>query len=874
MDLRLYDTLTRDKRPFRPIRPNNVRMYVCGPTVYDLAHIGNARPVIVFDVLFRLLRYHYGEAHVTYVRNITDVDDKINDRAVRDFPGLPLNEAIRKVTEKTARQFHADVAALRCLSPTYEPRATDFVQPRADGRADMITMIEQLIARKHAYRAGSEVLFDTQSMPDYGALSARKLDEQRPGARVAVDAHKKNPLDFVLWKQSSDDEPGWESPWGRGRPGWHIECSAMSAAYLGDVFDIHGGGLDLIFPHHENEIAQSRCAHGTRTMANYWLHNEFVIVEGEKMSKSVGNFRTIADLREDWQGEVIRYQMLMAHYRQPLDWIESTSREAQLIVDRWYDFLKDFDDFDFDTRKEVDGQALKFLADDLNTHQVLARLGVLFEAAKKSSLAANVFVNTARLLGFLTQAADDYFAFYKEVGGAVPKSSPLVLDELLKVRNQARADKDFEKSDYLRNIIYLYGRRVVDGPNGDSTLVPAEKDFFSVSTNARARLSSAARVAMAQIETSQTPSTGSFKTGFVSKYGLIFNYTPQFNEALALAYVALDRDLGSGSVTEDDLRSALVDVVLTNRVKLAKFGPDVVAGAALFKLLSGTIRKFEAFFDNNIISVPEGIEWSVGSVAVVSSAKMHAAAAPTTDSILSPLHADDSSTSNFLVRTESSSSALDYRSTTLIRAFITATRLLMYHFDQSSIFIPPIGSNEQGIGQSAVTAMRLAKSDDGSYLRPGQRPLFPYKLSTEFVEKARALPLYAKLSRILSLELFRPISRELLTLDRLCLARSARDPSVRLFWNIEAVQTYFGVESPVGEHDLSEQSLSEVIGRGLQQQDLNPKDTKGILRQADRLARLRRKAAFVSQHEAVAAQHFAESLVLHMLASAEALRDE
>ncbi len=339
MDLRLYDTLTREKRSFVPLDPDNVRMYVCGPTVYDFAHIGNARPVIVFDVLFRLLRHRYGERHVTYVRNITDVDDKINDRAARDFPGLPLNEAIRKVTEKTARQFEADVAALGCLPPTFEPRATDFVLPRADGKTDMVTLIKQLIARGHAYEAGGEVLFDTQSMPDYGALSGRKLDEQLPGARVAVDAHKKNPADFVLWKQSSDDEPGWESPWGRGRPGWHIECSAMSAAYLGEVFDIHGGGLDLIFPHHENEIAQSRCAHGTSAMANYWMHNGFLEVEGDKMSKSLGNFVTIHELLSGWQGygwpgEALRFNMLRTHYRQPIDWtLEGLDEVSQDLVD-------------------------------------------------------------------------------------------------------------------------------------------------------------------------------------------------------------------------------------------------------------------------------------------------------------------------------------------------------------------------------------------------------------------------------------------------------------------------------------------------------------------------------------------------------------
>ncbi|RVB56374.1 cysteine--tRNA ligase, partial [Mesorhizobium sp. M7A.F.Ca.CA.002.03.2.1] len=302
--LRLYNTLTRTKEDFVPIDPLNVRMYVCGPTVYDFAHIGNARPVIVFDVLFRLLRHLYGQTHVTYVRNITDVDDKINARALRDFGGeiasgtLSLNEAIRRVTEKTADQFHSDVAVLGCLEPTVEPRATEFVEPRADGKVDMITLIQSLIERGHAYVAAGEVLFDTASMPDYGQLSKRNLDEQQAGARVAVDAHKKNPGDFVLWKLSSPEEPGWNSPWGRGRPGWHIECSAMSAAYLGEVFDIHGGGLDLIFPHHENEIAQSRCAHGTEMMANIWMHNGFLQVEGQKMSKSLGNFYSINELLE------------------------------------------------------------------------------------------------------------------------------------------------------------------------------------------------------------------------------------------------------------------------------------------------------------------------------------------------------------------------------------------------------------------------------------------------------------------------------------------------------------------------------------------------------------------------------------------------
>jgi cysteinyl-tRNA synthetase len=343
--LRLTNTLTRAKEAFRPIDPKNVRMYVCGPTVYDYAHIGNARPVIVFDVLFRLLRHLYGADHVTYVRNITDVDDKINARALRDFGPeieagrVTLNEAIRRVTERTAGQFHEDVAALGCLPPTFEPRATEFVLPRPDGKADMVTLIRQLIERGHAYEANGEVLFDVASMPDYGRLSRRNLEDQQAGARVAVDAHKKNPADFVLWKRSSAEEPGWESPWGRGRPGWHIECSAMSAAFLGETFDIHGGGLDLIFPHHENEIAQSRCAHGTPVMANYWLHNGFLQVEGRKMAKSEGNFVTIHELLRTekfggrkWPGEVLRLAMLMTHYREPIDFSVVRLEEAENIL--------------------------------------------------------------------------------------------------------------------------------------------------------------------------------------------------------------------------------------------------------------------------------------------------------------------------------------------------------------------------------------------------------------------------------------------------------------------------------------------------------------------------------------------------------------
>jgi cysteinyl-tRNA synthetase len=463
MELRLYDTLTREKRAFVPLDPANVRLYVCGPTVYDFAHIGNARPVIVFDVLFRLLRHLYGETHVTYVRNITDVDDKINDRAARDFPGLPLNDAIRKVTEKTASQFHADVKALGCLPPTFEPRATDFVLPRADGKTDMVTLIKQLIARGHAYKAGGEVLFDTASMPDYGALSGRKLDEQRPGARIAVDAHKKNPLDFVLWKQSSGDEPGWESPWGRGRPGWHIECSAMSTAYLGNVFDIHGGGLDLIFPHHENEIAQSRCAHGTSLMANYWMHNGFLQVEGAKMSKSDGNFVTISEALKDWPGEVVRLNMLKTHYRSPIDWTVRGLEESRKTIDFWYDVIGD------DTQVETspDKQFVEALYDDLNTSNAITRLhSIALQARGPASGLAQIELKrtlkySGMLLGLLENTQGSHLSRYSR------SVDPTKIASLMNDRTAARARKDFKESDRIRDELAAMGVVLKDSKDSE-----------------------------------------------------------------------------------------------------------------------------------------------------------------------------------------------------------------------------------------------------------------------------------------------------------------------------------------------------------------------------------------------------------------------
>jgi cysteinyl-tRNA synthetase len=457
MELRLYDTLTREKRTFVPLDPNNVRMYVCGPTVYDFAHIGNGRAAIVFDVMFRLLRHLYGADHVTYVRNITDVDDKINDRAVRDFPGLPLNEAIRRVTETTAAQYQADVTALDCLPPTVQPRATDFVLPRADGKTDMVTMIRQLIARGHAYEAGGEVLFDTQSMPDYGALSGRKLDEQQAGARVAVDAHKKHPTDFVLWKLSSENEPGWDSPWGRGRPGWHIECSAMSAAYLGKVFDIHGGGIDLIFPHHENELAQSRCALGTPAMANYWMHNEFLNVEREKMSKSLGNFVTIRELLNDWPGEVLRLNMLKAHYRSPMDWMLKGLEESARTLDDWYAIAADI------TGEEPAAAVIEALSDDLNTPQMIATLHALRNgAASGNQRSRNEFAGSLRFFGFLSESTAQWNGRKQQASGIDAEQ----IDGLISDRAAARARKDFRESDRIRDELAAMGVVIKDSKEG------------------------------------------------------------------------------------------------------------------------------------------------------------------------------------------------------------------------------------------------------------------------------------------------------------------------------------------------------------------------------------------------------------------------
>ncbi len=371
--IRLTNTASRRKEDFVPLDPANVRMYVCGPTVYDRAHLGNARPVVVFDVLFRLLRHIYGADHVTYVRNFTDVDDKINARAAA------TGRDIRAITDETIGWYHADMDALGALRPTHEPRATEWI-------GAMIAMIGTLIGRGHAYEAEGHVLFAVESYRDYGALSGRSIEDMIAGARVEVAPFKRNPMDFVLWKPSPPDLPGWDSPWGRGRPGWHIECSAMARELLGDSFDIHAGGLDLQFPHHENEIAQSRCAHPEGGFARYWLHNEMLQVEGRKMSKSLGNFFTVRDLLDRGvPGEVIRYVMLMTHYRSPMDWTADKAAEAQAVMARW-GRLAGAAAPDAAPAPEV----VEALADDLNTPLALARMHALAASGDAAALAGSL----------------------------------------------------------------------------------------------------------------------------------------------------------------------------------------------------------------------------------------------------------------------------------------------------------------------------------------------------------------------------------------------------------------------------------------------------------------------------------------------------
>ena len=437
MSLVIYNTLSREKEAFAPIDAAHVRLYVCGPTVYDYVHIGNARPVVVFDTLYRLLKRHY--PRVTYVRNITDIDDRIIVRAADN------GESIEALTDRTTHAYQGDMRRLGALAPDVEPRATQYV-------AEMIAMIQRLVDNGHAYAADGHVLFSVPSMDDYGRLSRRSRDELIAGARVEVAPYKKDPADFVLWKPSTDAQPGWTSPWSRGRPGWHIECSAMSAKHLGETFDIHAGGLDLIFPHHENEIAQSRSAFGHPFMATYWMHNGFLNISGEKMSKSLGNFFTVHELLDQFPGEAIRLLLLSAHYRQPLDFTHEGLTQTKATLDRWYGALRGKDAKASDSVPKAVEDAL---CDDLNTPMAI---GAIHQLVDSTELRAG-----AQALGLLQQNAEAWFR-WTPADSSGPSEADI--DAAIAARQAARKAKDFKESDRIRDELKAKGVILEDGPKG------------------------------------------------------------------------------------------------------------------------------------------------------------------------------------------------------------------------------------------------------------------------------------------------------------------------------------------------------------------------------------------------------------------------
>ncbi len=456
MTLKLHDTLTREKRAFVPADPNRVTMYVCGPTVYNYSHIGNFRPVVVFDVLYRMLRHIYGADAVVYARNVTDVDDKINKKAFEE--GVP----IKTITDRYLAAYHADADGLLALRPDLEPRATEHI-------GEIVAMIGKLVETGKAYAAEGHVLFDTQAFPDYGQLSGRNMDDMIAGARVEVAPYKRHPADFVLWKPSKENEPVWESPFGAGRPGWHIECSAMIDKALGQTIDIHGGGIDLAFPHHENELAQSRCAHDLPVLANYWMHNGFLDMSGEKMSKSLGNVILPNELLKTTPGEVIRWALLSAHYRQPLDWTPELLEQSRKALDRLYGALRRAKDVPMDQAMEAPEEVVAALEDDLNTPQAIACFFEVSSAIERAVTAGDtvaIAANKARLieagalLGFLQADPDSWFE------GDASDDLKAQVEDLLKRRVEARAAKDWTAADAIRAELDALGVVVMDGPAG------------------------------------------------------------------------------------------------------------------------------------------------------------------------------------------------------------------------------------------------------------------------------------------------------------------------------------------------------------------------------------------------------------------------
>ena len=427
-NLNFFNTLSKKKEKFFPINNNKIGMYVCGPTVYDFPHIGNARPLVIFDVLFRLLQSLYGKNKVTYVRNITDIDDKIIESSKKN------KKSIKELTETITKSFHKDCRYLNCLNPTFEPKATENIK-------EMISMVSNLLKNNHAYENEKHVYFSVSSFKKYGKLSNKNSEQLVAGSRVEVSKYKKDPLDFVLWKPSDEKDPGWDSPWGRGRPGWHLECSVMSEKFLGKQFDIHGGGLDLVFPHHENEIAQSCCTNKTESFANYWLHNGFVTFNKEKMSKSIGNIVTLNKLRENVNGQVVRLALLSSHYKQPLDWNEKLIKESQNTLDRWYG------QFEKINSEELQDDVLKPLQEDLNTPEYITKLHSLFEESSKGNKSSKVkFLSACKQIGFLEEDKQSWENFKKSKAKVEEK----YINQKINDRNNARKKGDYKLADTIR----------------------------------------------------------------------------------------------------------------------------------------------------------------------------------------------------------------------------------------------------------------------------------------------------------------------------------------------------------------------------------------------------------------------------------------
>jgi cysteinyl-tRNA synthetase len=440
--IKLYNSKKRFKELFEPIDTKNVRMYVCGPTVYDRAHLGNARPVVVFDMLYRLLRQVYGLKNVNYVRNFTDIDDKINSKS------LETGEDIKSITDRTIDLYLQDMAELAALEPRSMPRATHFI-------SEMIEMVTDLINKSNAYETDGHVLFDVDSYADYGSLSGRSIDDMIAGSRVEVAPYKRNPMDFILWKPSDAQTPGWVSPWGRGRPGWHIECSAMAHHYFGDSFDIHGGGNDLQFPHHENELAQSKCANPEGSFANVWIHNEMLQVEGKKMSKSLDNFFSVRDLlNQGIPGEVIRFVLLSTHYSKPMDWTQKKANEATTTLRKWHELVSDI------IPGKLDVVVLERVANDINTPGALTRLHELAKDGDVAGLLAG-----AQFLGLLGQDSDWWRP------QVVPSEILQQIQNLVEARSAAKAERDFAKADAIRDKLSAAGVEVIDKPNGISETI-------------------------------------------------------------------------------------------------------------------------------------------------------------------------------------------------------------------------------------------------------------------------------------------------------------------------------------------------------------------------------------------------------------------